>query len=617
MEQDNTTQGTQHTPEQEPTAVERVAAQLRTLREMRQQMEGTGFFVLLPTDALLKRSEAYFNLNYDNVIRLLETSGVTADTVQMVLQDYAAVLAGVYFVQLPLRQQADVLKAVKPWRLQITERYALPRLFGIYFQNTQTAKSYIEGFKLATGDVERVQTIRGADGKVTIERERLKIPVEEQKNNYLSTQFNRIVSGSFPQVAAAFYWIKRNKAEQDGELLDIIEPSDFSGIEPERVNKFLAYVDAYAGIDDYVNYYHIAKCALKATPDELKEIDFPPIMGEQERAQEYAERISSVWERNIKERTAEVEKMIAAETVEETERAKQEIKSETADVEETIRIPENIALLGSRDVYASVNGTEITEQGVIPISKVITIYGQRRGELPANVTPYTVERTIQGLNMLQRFNHNAPVGGWYTYETNITEFSQLCGYDNANGDEMAAIMHSLMILRDLYVIVWKQKGRVAIQLLTVPQVGVSGELKGRFKLQVNAEALRGHQNFTTIGELRSMQKKAKGQAQFHFNSQLMAKGQKEENALIIEVFGYDTMEREAAGNPESERNVKEYIRKHKDRDKKKIAKWFEEYKQNGILESYSRTKNTKGEYIYKWRRSNVPKPQGEQEPDEQ
>lgn len=616
MEQDNTTQGTQHTPEQEPTAVERVAAQLRTLREMRQQMEGTGFFVLLPTDALLKRSEAYFNLNYDNVIRLLETSGVTADTVQMVLQDYAAVLAGVYFVQLPLRQQADVLKAVKPWRLQITERYALPRLFGIYFQNTQTAKSYIEGFKLATGDVERVQTIRGADGKVTIERERLKIPVEEQKNNYLSTQFNRIVSGSFPQVAAAFYWIKRNKAEQDGELLDIIEPSDFSGIEPERVNKFLAYVDAYAGIDDYVNYYHIAKCALKATPDELKEIDFPPIMGEQERAQEYAERISSVWERNIKERTAEVEKMIAAETVEEIKKAQQEI-TEPADVEETIRIPENIALLGSRDVYASVNGTEITEQGVIPISKVITIYGQRRGELPANVTPYTVERTIQGLNMLQRFNHNAPVGGWYTYETNITEFSQLCGYDNANGDEMAAIMHSLMILRDLYVIVWKQKGRVAIQLLTVPQVGVSGELKGRFKLQVNAEALRGHQNFTTIGELRSMQKKAKGQAQFHFNSQLIAKGQKEENALIVEVFGYDSMEREAAGNPETERNVKEYIRKHKDRDKKKIAKWFEEYKQNGILESYSRNKNAKGEYIYKWKRGNVPKPQGEQEPDEQ
>ena len=95
--------------------------------------------------------------------------------------------------------------------------------------------------------------------------------------------------------------------------------------------------------------------------------------------------------------------MIAAETVEEREKAREEIQKEPAEPDETIRIPENIALLGSRDVYASVNGTEITEQGVIPISKVIAIYGQRRGELPTNVTPYTVERTIQGLNMLQRF----------------------------------------------------------------------------------------------------------------------------------------------------------------------------------------------------------------------
>lgn len=611
-------QGTIQEPAQAPDAVANVMRQLQELREMRKQLEGTGLYVLLPTDALLKRAEVYFNQYIEPVGVLLETSGVTPDVAELVKQDYAAVFSGVFNVQLPLKEQADVLNTVKPWRLQFTERYGLTLLFSIYLYNTRAANDYIHGFKLATGDAERV-TMRRENGKVITEKEHVKLTVEEQKEQFINGVLHRITSGFFPNLAASYYWIKRNKVEQDGELLDIIEPSDFSGIEPEKVNKFLAYVEAYAGIDDYVNYYYLAKYALKATPDELIEIDFPPIMGELERAQEYAERINTSRYNNIKEKAAEVEKMIAAETVEEREKAREEIQKEPAEPDETIRIPENIALLGSRDVYASVNGTEITEQGVIPISKVIAIYGQRRGELPTNVTPYTVERTIQGLNMLQRFNHNAPVGGWYTYETNITEFSQLCGYENANGEEMAAIMHSLMILRDLYVIVWKPKGRVAIQLLTVPQVGVSGELKGRFKLQVNAEALRGHQNFTTIGELRSMQKKAKGQAQFHFNSQLMAKGQKEENALIIEVFGYDTMEREAAGNPENERNVKEYIRKHKDRDKKKLAKWFEEYRQNGILESYSRTKNAKGEYIYKWKRGNVPKPQDvtEQEPDEQ
>lgn len=605
--------------EQEPQAgtLEHLLKELQVLREMRAQLEGTGHYVLLPTEALLKRSEAYFNLNIENVARLLETSGVTEDIAEQVKQDYAAVLGGIYDIKLPLHAQAKVCNTVKPWRVQLTERYGLTLLFSIYLHNAQATEDYIHQFKLANGHVFKV-THHNEGGKKWEEREELNIPVEEQKEQYLNAVFNRIVSGFFPQVAASFYWIKRHKVEQDGELLDIIEPSDFSGIEPEKVNKFLAYVEAYAGIDDYVNYYYIAKYALKATPDELRGIDYPPIFGEFEKAKEYAERIANRREKNIQEKTAEIEKAIAAETVEETERAKQEIKSEPADTEETIRIPENIALLGSRDVYASVNGTEITEQGVIPISKVIAIYGQRK-ELPTNVTPYTVERTIQGLNMLQRFNHNAPVGGWYTYETNITEFSQLCGYENANGEEMAAIMHSLMILRDLYVIVWKPKGRVAIQLLTVPQVGVSGELKGRFKLQVNAEALRGHQNFTTIGEIRNMQKKAKGQAQFHFNSQLIAKGQKEENALISEVFGYDTMLREASGNPETERNVREFIRKNKPNHRKKVAKWFEEYRQNGILESYSRTKNARGEYIYKWKRGNVPNPQegAEQEPDEQ
>lgn len=617
-EQDGT--GKEQEPAQEPQHATRETflKQLKEVRELRKQLEGTGHYVLLPTEALTLRAEAYYNQYFEDVLRLLVASGITeTETVEQVLQDYCFTLTGFYdLVALPLKKQVEVINAVKPWRLYLTERYGLNLLWGLYVYNVRTAKDYINNFKLATGDV--TQTTKHADG--TEETELFKISVEEQKTNYLSRVIHRIASGTAPMLAGAYRWIGRNKVESsDGQLLDIVEPSDFSGLEPELSNRYLAFVEVGAGIDYYVNYYYIAKYALHATPDELKEIDFPPVYVEFERAQDYAERVGSQRYENLQRRAEDVEKMIDAETVEETERAREEIKKEPADTEETIRIPENIALLGSRDVYASVNGTEITEQGVIPISKVIAIYGQRRGDLPANVTPYTVERTIQGLNMLQRFNHNAPVGGWYTYETNITEFSRLCGYDVANAEEKTALMHCLMILRDLYVIVWKPKGRVAIQLLTVPQVGVSGELKGQFKLQVNAEALRGHQNFTTIGEIRSMQKKAKGQAQFHFNSQLFAKGQKEETALITEVFGYDTMLTEAEGNPEAERNVKEYIRKHKDRDKKKVAKWFEEYKQSGILESYSRTKNAKGEYIYKWKRGNVPTEQEQptEEPDEQ
>ena len=617
-------QGTTGTTEQEqePKHATRddVLEQLREVRELRKQLDGTGHYVLLPTEALTLRAEAYYYQYVEDVTRLLVSSGVTdTDTVETVIHDYCYTLMGFYdLINLPLDKQTEVMNAVKPWKLYFTERYGLNLLFGMYFYNVRTARDYITNFKLATGDVKKT-TIHRENGEKWEEQELLTVPVEEQKANYLSRTIYRIASGTAPMLAGAYRWIGRNKIKNDnGELLDIVEPSDFSGVEPELSNRYLAYVEAGAGIDYFVNYYYIAKYALHATPDELKDIDFPPIYVTFERAQEYAERIGSQRYENLQRRASDVEKMIDADTVEEREKAREEITA-VDEPDETIRIPENIALLGSRDVYASINGTQITEQGVIPISKVIAIYGQRRGELPANVTPYTVEKTILGLNMLQRFNHEPPVNGWFTYQTNITEFSRLCGYDNSNLEERTALMHCLLILRDLYVIVWKPKGRVAIQLLQVPEIGVSGELKGQFKLQVNAEALRGHQNFITLSQYDDIRKKAKGQAQSHFNSQLIAKGQKEETALVIEVFGYDTMQTEALGNPESERNVKEYIRKHKDRDKKKIAKWFEEYKQRGWLEDYSRTKNTRGEYVYKWRRGNVPKPQdgAEQEPDEQ
>lgn len=601
--------------EQEHATRESTLELLREVREQRKQLEGTGRYILLPTEALTVRAEAYYYKYVEDVAKMLVASGITQDeTIQQVIQDYCFTLMGFYdLVALPLNEQVRVCNTVKPWRLLLTERYGLNMLFGLYFYNVRTSTDYLKKFKVLNFS---------EDGKEYAE---ISDDVAEKKRNYLNTLINRFASGTVPMLAGAYNRIRKRQLEQDGKRLDIVEPADFTGVEPELTNKFFAYVEVFAGVDDYLNYYYIAKYALNATADELKEIEFPPIFKTYERAREYAERVGSQRYQNLQRKAGDVEKMIDADTVEETERAKREVKSEPTG-QETIRIPENIALLGSRDVYASVNGTQITEQGVIPISRVISIYGERKKDLPANVTPLTVEKTILALNMLQRFNHEPPVNGWFTYQTNITEFSRLAGYPDANADERTALMHCLLILRDLYVIVWKPKGRVAIQLLVIPEIGVSGELKGQFKLQVNAEALKGHQNYITLEQYDEIRQKAKGQAQHHFNAQLIAKGQKEENALLSEVFGYETMLFEATGNTGDERvnpqavaNVKEYIRKNKARDKKRLIKWFEEYVQSGILEQYSRTQNRRGEYVYKWKRANIPKEQGltREAPDEQ
>lgn len=619
-----TEQDTTGTTEQGHVTRETFLELLQSVRELRKQLEGTGHYVLLPTEALTLRAEAYYNQYCEDVIRLLLASGITdTETVEQVVQDYCYTLMGFYgLISLPLEKQVEVINTVKPWRLYLTERYGLNLLFGIYLYNVRTAKDYITNFKLATGDV--IRTTKHADG--TEETELFKISVEEQKRDYLSRQSYRIASGTAPMVAGAFNWIRRHTITEDGKQLPIVEPSDFSGLEPELINKFYSFVEAGAGIDEYVNYYYITKYALHATPDELKEIDFPPIYGTFERAQEYAERVGSQRYENLQRKAEDVEKMIDAETVEETERARAEIKKEPTEPQETIRIPETFALLGSRDVYASVDGTPQMGKGILPIQAFIADY-MTRHHLTEQVTPRTVEKVIEGVNLLQRLYNVRPINGHYTFETNISEFSGLIGFDDANQTEKMEIMRALQVLDGLYLAVWRSEGLKAVRVFTIQEIGLTGIYAGKLTLQVNADVMKGRPNLISFKDFDGMRKASKGQAENHFRYQILSKGQKEENALLNEVFGYETLLKEievSGGTVEEIAKAKRNIDKHKSRDKRRIAKWFEEYKGNGWLLSYTHTRNGRGEYIYKWRRGNIPEqepapptPTPTEEPDEQ
>ena len=636
MEEQGKLWGTEQEPPQEPTQepaqeqgrtqghVTRDDAlkQLREVRELRKQLEGTGRYVLLPTEALTLRAEAYYNLYVEDVARLLVSSGITdTDTVEQVIHDYGYTLMGFYdLITLPLEKQAEIVNTVKPWKLYLTEQFGLNLLFGIYFYNVRTARDYIDNFKLANGNVFKVTKTK--DGEQV---EETKIPVEDEKRNYLSTVIYRIASGTAPMLAAAYRWIGKNKVKGDGgELLDIVELSDFAGIEPETINKYLAYVEAGAGIDYYVNYCYIAKYALHATPDELKEIDFPPIFVEFERAREYAERVGSQRYKNVQDKGAEVARMIAADTVEDIKKAQRDITKQPdtePEQQDTIRIPETFALLGSRDVYASVDGTPQMAKGILPIQAFITDY-MTRHNLTEQVTPRTVEKVIEGVNLLQRLHNVRPVGGFYTFKTNITEFSELIGFKDANQTQKMEIMRALQVLDGLYLAVWRSDGLKAVRVFTLQEIGLSGTYAGKLTLQVNADVMKGHPNLISFKDFDGMRKDAKGQAKNHFRSQIVAKGQKEENALLNEVFGYDVKLKNietTGGTIEEIAKAKRVITNHKGRDKKNIAQWFAEYKAKGWIEWYTYTRNGKGEYIYKWKRGNIPKEQGvtPQEPDEQ
>ena len=592
--------------------------QIQELRELRKQLEGTGQYFLLPTVALTKRAEAYYSQYAEDISKLLTNSGIDDVTIKGILQDYIGTLTGLFNVKLPLSKQADLLGKIRPWRVFLTERYGLNLLFFIYMNNVRAAREYIDYFKLADGHLTKVTAHFDENGKIVEEREPLEMTVEEQKRNFLNTKINHIKSGTVPMYAAGYHWINNNKADDSGELFSIVEPSDFSGIEPELVNQYYAYIDGYAGIDFYVSYYYIAKYALKATPDELKEIDIPPVFKSFEKASEYAERVGAILYRNAQSTAEKVERILAAETVEETERAKQEL---TAEPQETVRIPEAFALLGSRDVWASVDGTEKMAQGILPIQAFITDY-MKRHTLTEQVTPRTVEKVIEGVNLLQNLFNVKPVGGIYKIETNISEFSGLIGFKDANQSQKLEIMRALQILDGLYLAVWRSDGLRAVRVFTIQEIGIKGAIAGKLTLHVNADVMKGRPNLISYRDFDDMRKDAKGQAQNHFRNQIIAKGQIREEALLNEVFGYEVKIQNiqnTGGTAEEIAKAQRSIINHKGRDKKNIAKWFEEYKQKGWLLWYTYKRNAKGEYIYKWKRGNIPQERAvtPQEPEEQ
>lgn len=598
-----------------------VFEQIQELRELREQLEGTGQYFLLPTVALTKRAEAYYTQYAEDITKLFANTGVDDETTRGILQDYIGTLTGLFNVKLPLSKQAELLGKIRPWRVFLTERYGLNLLFFIYMNNVRAAREYIDYFKLADGHLTKVTAHLDENGKIVEEREQIEMTVEEQKRDFLNTKINRIKSGTVPMYAAGYRWINNNKADESGELFSIVEPSDFSGIEPELVNQYYAYVDGYSGVDYYVSYYYIAKYALKATPEELKEIDFPPLFKDFESASEYAERVGAILYRNAQSTAEKVERLLAAETVEETEKAKQEL-TEPSEPQGTIRVPETFALLGSRDVWASVDGTPKMTQGILPIKAFITDY-MTRNHLTEQVTPRTVEKVIEGVNLLQNLYNVKPVGGQYTFETNISEFAELIGYKDANQEQKLEIMRALQVLDGLYLAVWRSNGLEALRVFTIQRIGLTGELAGKLTLNVYADVMKGRPNLISYRDFNDMRKNAKGQAEHHFRNQIIAKGQKEENALLNEVFGYETLLEEIAqsgGTAEDIAKAKRNIEKHKSRDKRRLAKWFEEYKQRGWLVWYTYTRNPKGEYIYKWRRGNIPQEQGTkpvEEPEEQ
>lgn len=538
--------------------------------------------------ALLSRTMEYYTEHARQIREHLNAGAsdfweLDTETENVLLEDYARALFGVFDFRAS-REQMEKLRALRSgWAYNVDK-------YGLYY-------AVLGGYW---------GICRGLD-----EYDRITAAPEDYRGP------------EFQEVAQQAYINGPNYSE-DGRAVSYLirtgkfDAARFAGISgPAEVNAFLDRCQLFAAVFDYATYYGICKFCLWAAREEMDAIPAPRDRFGELTPQQFAEQAAARVRKSLGRIAENLAEVVDAPTVEAATEAIEQAREETQNPpRDIVRVPETFAGVLSRDVFASKYGEHVqNENDILPIQAFISAYMEKHREETGTTTPRIIEKTIEGVNMLQRIGNTKPVGDWYTYETTITEFATLCGYENPNAEQLRAVLLSLLVLKNLYLAVWKSDGIHAVNILNVPDIGVTGEARGKIRIQVNKDATKGRPQLLAWKDFERMRKEAKGLAENHFRYQIIGKGHKTEEALLNEIFGYEKTIREATeqgADAETLNGIKRNQQKRKPNHKKRLLKMFEREQAAGFL-TFRKYTNAKGETVYSWKQTATEK----QEPDEQ
>ena len=527
-----------------------------------------GSYYLAAPGELLEAGERFYNSHVEALKTALTEGGADPLTIEAVAYDYGAALFGME-LQATTRQMQTALNACPPTIAYNIDKYgAFFGLLCVYSRNLNTLAEYTKRVK--------------------------EQPDAQERTLYFAAEPS---AGQYSDLrAAALYWLQN---------VGYITADDFAGVDQAIISHFLTYVDMYGTNGRFAQYVFIAKNALNATPEQLRELPAPALfnlarVSPIQAALNYADIVGEEIALYLKRVAEQVEAAAPEEQAAAPTAADDPAAASVPAVAEgnAVYMPENIALINSRDVWAAPE-----ERGEIrPISVFIADFVRRNPQY-ADIGTYPINKAIEGVNILRQSEAARFDGERYTIETSISEFAYICEGFDANERQKQELLTALMVLNNLYVVVWRKRGRVAVKLLTVREIGLDKQERGKLKIEVYANALKGRPNFISLGEYKDMKKTVTGESKAHFLFQMIGGNNKKENTLISEVFGYDTKKQGAqdTGDIEQIRAVEEYERKNRPRDRKYLQKWFEEWSQNGLIQ-YTRTQNKGGEWVYKWKR---------------
>lgn len=537
----------------------------KAMRRLSELDRGRKYRLTVP-ESLQSAGQAYYDEHAEALRAALTEGGADAETIAAVLYDYGAALCGLDFTATPT-QMFNALKACSASTAYHIDKYGV--FFGLLYRYQRNLSAFAEYAK-------------GVKGEQAAARRDL----------FFNTEIG-VCEFSDPR-AAALHWLWD---------IGLITANDFAGIAQDTITRFLAFVELYGQSGDFVQYVYIARHALHASPEQLAQLP-PPVRFRRhttnpiQAALDYADIIGKEIT-IILARTGEQVQAAVPREQPKTARGVVQILREPKPGQ-IITIPEEHALMLGRPLFASADGKQASE--ILPISAFIADHLKRNESDSLPVTPELLEKAVEGVNLLQQLKRTQPANGIYTLKTNLTEFSALCGYKDANQTEKRQLLTALRVLHNLYIVLWKPTGRVAVQLFGVQQYPLA-ESESELVLNVFASGFRGRPQFWDAAQYKLIRQREKGAPSRRFRHQITAIGHATEDNLLTDVFGYDKLRAEAARTHDANqiKAVEEYIRKHKGRDRKRLARMFDDYAADGVI-TYTANTNKKGQTVYKWNR---------------
>ena len=530
----------------------------------------------VPPPVLAALGFAYYRQHAAALSDELERGGADASTIAAVIEDYRAACWGFDGpTAKPGQMEAalDALNAIDAYRIDAAAFFP-----GVYL-NYKFNLEFLADYRA------RVQ----AEG-VTVEARR----------DYFAAQMN---ARAFRELrAGALCWLR---------LAGVLRASDFAGMDTAEIGRVLDWIDRDGAAFAFAQYVYIARDAFGATPELLAQLTPPEPYTEPADGLAFADYFAGEF-RNLWADVLDGMKQAAAGEQSTPEQG----KTSTGRIPPIVKMAPKLTALNSRDIWATFDAKKDgeTAKNLLPIAAVIDDFCARHPDnLP--VSSYIIQKAVEGVNLLSQIKKVEPVNGIYSYNTNLSEFAGLCSTQkDVNDEEKKQILTALLVVDGLFCVIWTPRGPVAQRILTVEQIG-----KATLRLHVYASAIHGRPYLVGKSEYLQL---SRGAANLHFSRQILHKGHKEENALIVEVFGYDTARAmaERSGDASQIAAVKEYQRKHKARDGARLLKMFERHAAAGCI-TYTREQNPAGNWVYSWERITPPTADeladAEQEPDEQ